>query len=519
MSAEVDVDIKMRTKKRRKVVKRNGRMVWFAIVPIVILVIVLAVCYIYVARSYRTRFLPNSKINGIECSGMNAAEISALLTPSTENYALEVTGRNYVTGEPGAVLGRITASDVGMRFEGIQASVEKILLQQKRYQWIAVYFSDKSANYSVDIKMIYDKDKVKNALQSWDALQEKNMRVPQNAYISAYSEKSNSYEVIPETISTKVDTALVSDYIIEALNSGKTALDLDAMGCYTDAAVKGDDAQLNNTVNTVNRWLSASITYDWNGTAVVLDKETLRNWISIVGDEPVLDTEKVGSFVKKQAAQYDTYGKDRRFVTALGVELVLPSGYYGWQTDVAGETEALLQLIEQGGSTKREPIYSSKARKKGASDIGNSYVEADMTHQHMYLYSNGKLVLETDFVSGDMATGCDTPEGVFGISYKTTNKILRGRDYADFVYYWMPYYGNYGMHDATWRDEFGGDIYLTNGSHGCLNLPLEKAGQIYQYMSAGFPVICYFYDVDPLAGREEPPIENEDEDEDEDEEE
>lgn len=495
--------------------KRDGRMVWFAIVPIVILVIVLATCYVYVARSYRARFLPNSKINGIECGGMNAAEIAALLTPSIENYVLEVTGRNYATGEPGVVLGRITASDVDMRFEGIQASVEKVLRQQNEYKWISSFLTDKVSNYSVEIKMIYDEDKAKKTFYSWDALQEKNMRVPQDAYISAYSERTNRYEVVPETISTKVDTALVSGYIIESLNSGKTALDLDALGCYTDAVIRGDDAELNDTVNKANRWLSTSITYDWNGTEVVLDKALLKNWISIVKDVPVLDAEAVGSFVRKQASQYDTYGKDRRFKTTLGVELVLPSGYYGWKTDIAGETEELMQLIKQGGSTKREPVYSSKARKKGASDIGNSYVEADMTHQHLYLYSNGTLVLETDFVSGDMATDCETPEGVFGIAYKTTNATLRGRDYVNFVNYWMPYYGNYGMHDATWRDEFGGDIYLTNGSHGCLNLPLEQAGQIYQYMSAGFPVVCYFYDVDPLAGQEEPPMEDEDDDEDE----
>ena len=49
------------------------------------------------------------------------------------------------------------------------------------------------------------------------------------------------------------------------------------------------------------------------------------------------------------------------------------------------------------------------------------------------------------------------------------------------------------MHDATWRNNFGGDIYLTNGSHGCINLPLDKAEAIYAYVSTGFPIICYYY--------------------------
>ena len=94
---------------------------------------------------------------------------------------------------------------------------------------------------------------------------------------------------------------------------------------------------------------------------------------------------------------------------------------------------------------------------------------------------------------------CVTPAGVFGISYKTTNAVLRGATYETPVNYWMPFYGNFGMHDATWRSEFGGDIYIANGSHGCVNLPLDAAATIYQHISAGFPVICYYYQVDPLA--------------------
>ena len=85
------------------------------------------------------------------------------------------------------------------------------------------------------------------------------------------------------------------------------------------------------------------------------------------------------------------------------------------------------------------------------------------------------------------------PAGVFGLTYKTMNAVLRGADYETPVVYWMPYHGNFGMHDATWRTEFGGDIYLTDGSHGCVNLPLESAAAIYSQIGEGFPVICYYY--------------------------
>ena len=60
------------------------------------------------------------------------------------------------------------------------------------------------------------------------------------------------------------------------------------------------------------------------------------------------------------------------------------------------------------------------------------------------------------------------------------------------VSYWMPFNGNIGMHDASWRSSFGGDIYKTNGSHGCINLPVSVAQELYGYVEKGTPVICYY---------------------------
>lgn len=494
--------------------KKGGGKKWIIPVIAIIAAAFAALGYVGVAESYSTRLLPNTAINGIDCSDMGAAEAAVLLTPSLEDYVLEVKGRSCATGESGAVLGSITSADAAMHYEGVQASVEEILAKQNKYRWIFSLLSGKTAEYSLEMTLGFDRDKVRSLVQSWEAFQEKNMQESHDAYISKYVEKINGYEIVPEQIGSEILLEQAYERIYDSLYSLRAELDLESAGCYKEVSLRRDDKLLIDTVNTANKWLSAQITYDWNGSEVVLDKDQLQEWISIVKNEPVLNREQVERFVRQQAAKYDTYGKDRKFITVHGVELTLPSGYYGWKTDIEAETEALVQLIQQGRTADREPVYSSKARKKGMSDIGNSYVEADMTHQHLYLYFNGKLVLETDFVSGDVLTGCDSPEGVFGIAYKTTNAVLRGADYVTPVSYWMPFYGNYGMHDASWRQEFGGDIYLTEGSHGCLNLPMDKAEQIYQYMSTGFPVICYFYDVDPLAGQnEEPEYESEDDEE------
>ena len=78
---------------------------------------------------------------------------------------------------------------------------------------------------------------------------------------------------------------------------------------------------------------------------------------------------------------------------------------------------------------EREPVYLTTANSHGEHDYGDSYVEINLTNQHLFLYKDGKLVVESDFVSGNLSKGHDTPTGAFGLTYKTMNAVLRGPDY------------------------------------------------------------------------------------------
>lgn len=454
---------------------------------------------------YRTHFFPNTRINGIDCSDMEIDPIIDALEKRIDDYALSVKGRNYRTGESGAVLGSILPEDIGLRYDGTREAVESLLLQQNEMFWIEAHL-DRNYEYSLEQPITFDEELLDSVVKSWEACRRKNMRKPKNAYISEYSEELRGYEIIPETKGTELDIKKAVSLIKEAVRAQEMSIDLEALDCYGEAAVRSDDKRMNRIVDNANKWLGTKIAYDWNGTKVMLDDETLRDWVSVEGGKAVLDEEAVGAFVKEQAASYDTYGRRKNFMTTAGYEISLPGRNYGWKTDVEAETEELIALIYQGCNIEREPIYSISAGQKGSNDIGNSYVEADLNSQHLYLYQDGNLVLETDFVSGTMISSwdCVTPEGVFGLLYKTTDAVLRGENYNTPVKYWMPFYGNYGMHDANWRGAFGGEIFITNGSHGCINLPTGMAEQIYQYVSKGFPVVCYYPQGIPYIG---PPAE------------
>ena len=55
----------------------------------------------------------------------------------------------------------------------------------------------------------------------------------------------------------------------------------------------------------------------------------------------------------------------------------------------------------------------------------------------------------------------------------------------------MPFNGGIGLHDASWRSKFGGDIYVRGGSHGCINLPKNKAAELYNRIQKGCPVVVH----------------------------
>ncbi len=95
-------------------------------------------------------------------------------------------------------------------------------------------------------------------------------------------------------------------------------------------------------------------------------------------------------------------------------------------------------------------------------------------------------------VSGNADSKHATPPGIYSLTYKEKNATLRGENYAAPVSYWMPFNGDIGIHDATWRSKFGGQIYITDGSHGCINTPYDVASKIFEYITQGTPVICYF---------------------------
>lgn len=122
----------------------------------------------------------------------------------------------------------------------------------------------------------------------------------------------------------------------------------------------------------------------------------------------------------------------------------------------------------------------------------NTYIDVDIDKQVVTYFEDGAIVFQSPCVTGAVNSGHGTPTGKFNIINKIPGKRLKGPTWDCWVNRWMKFTNtNCGFHDAKWRKSFGSDIYLTNGSHGCVNMPYNKVCELYDMVKVGTTVIVH----------------------------
>lgn len=438
----------------------------------------LVLIYLGISVFFLKHFMFRTYLNGAQVSLKSVQGVEDVLRAQCDDYALTVTGRNNL-------LVQMSAKDISMTplFNG---QVEEMLAQQNPFAWPLSLFRDTALETSSFAT--FDPEKVKAFLQASSLMQADYQVAPVDA---TYQYEDGSFQVVPEIRGSLLNENLVFDAANEAIGSLLRQLSLDEKGCYIEPAVFSDDANLNAFVDLLNRYAAMTIRISYGEQAEVLDGETIKDWLIIEGEEVSLSEEAVKEYVASLSRAHDTFTLDREFTTTAGDVITVKGGNYGWWTDRVSTAEAIKEAVLKGEDVTIEPVYYAVAATRGSSDIGDSYVEIDLNNQHVYVYKDGEMVLETDCVSGRPTNGNWTPTGTYAITYKTRDAVLRGENYETPVKYWMPFNGNVGMHDASWRGSFGGEIYVRNGSHGCVNLPPAAAKQIYDLVEQGEAVVVY----------------------------
>lgn len=424
----------------------------------------LGIAFFVLDKNYETKFLPETKINNIDVSNLTADEVDDIINNQYINaYSLIVKNRIKDF--------QIYGTDISLKSN---YKSEELLKKQTLFD----AFKDK--NYTIKNNISINNDEL------IDLLNKKlfqNSAEPKNAEIH---KTENGFEITPEDNGSSLNKDIAIEKITNAILNGEKEIDLE--NDYKNAEITKENEELKSRVNKLNNIAKKKIFLRvYNGDVDEIGFDTFGQFINANLD---VDKEKIKKYVEELKNKYDTANKRRVFTTVSGSNIEL-SGPYGYTINKNKEIEELTKNVLDENNTERELIYSKKGNFNGT-EFGNKYVEVDLGNQIVYLVENGEVSYQSSCVSGNLRKGRQTPEGIYSITYKQKNAILRGQDYASPVKFWMPFNKGIGLHDANWRHKFGGAIYKNNGSHGCINLPVDSAKVFFDNVEAGTPVICYY---------------------------
>ena len=383
----------------------------------------------------------------------------------------------------------IEAEQIRLRYQD-NGEIEDAMEGQMTAFWPVMMIARGIKGQSEVLKTQYDRNAAEQVISGLSCFDEANIIAPVDAQLAFNQDGAYvSEEIMGNTLDTEAAAAAVKD----AFDKGITQLDFQQLGFYKDPVVYSDDAALNKEARRLNKVLGACVTLDFGDRSEQLDPERVAKFLSKgKNGRYFLDEEKVRRYVSSLAEKFDTAAGRRTFYTSLGTEVELYDGNYGWILDQEATYEELLNALKNRKKGTLDPVYTQTAKSRGLNDIGDTYIEINITNQRMWMYKEGKLIVDTPVVTGNPYKNNDTPSGgVWRVYDIQRNVTLRGVDYRTPVDYWIGFNGGVGVHDLQSRYYFGGQIYQGSGSHGCVNTPLAAVKLIYQAVEYGTPVIVY----------------------------
>lgn len=451
------------------------------------------ICLIYVAISvyFMSHFFVNTKINGKNFSGKTASDVEKYLQTNIKDYKLTILeneGRQDV----------ISGSEIGLEYRA-GTETEKLLKDQNGFAWPKAFFTENSRKVSVNVS--YNEESLNQRISQLSCLQ-----TEQTPAENAKPEfDGNQYVIKPEVYGNAVDKERLTEQVKVHITEFQPQLDMVETKCYAKPKYVEDSKEVQEACDAMNKYVNASITYPMN-EPVVVDKALISQWLQVDGEMKVsLNTEAMKQWFTAFGDKYDTQGTTRTFTTPAGKSATVTGGTYGWSIDEDTELVNLQNSILNGEVVTREPAYyaGGTAAAHSGQDWGNTYAEVDMSAQHMWYVQNGQVVLETDVVTGEPIPSRITPEGVYSLMWKQRDATLVGDikpetgkpEYETDVAYWMQVTSSgVGFHDAIWQTAFGGTLYQIpgTGSHGCINMPLDQAGALFNMIEPGTPVIFHW---------------------------
>ncbi|MBD5519796.1 MAG: L,D-transpeptidase family protein [Lachnospiraceae bacterium] len=444
------------------------------------------IAYIGLAFYYRNAFEYGTWINGVYCTGKSIEEVNKDLSDKFEYEGITIYDRDQNAYQ-------ITAGEIDYQYD-FTGALELYLDMQNSWLWVDCLW--KVRNDELKPATIYDDQAFEECFNNMSFISQGEKEDGRFEIVKT----DNGYELVDERRGL-LDIDAAKRLVEAAVKDAESCINLEEEGCYYDMELTDEMQAVLNEWELVKAFQDCHIVYQIGDDKIPVDASVVCDWILLEEDGSFALDKKgklqlrenaVEEFIDKLADEYDTVGKTRYFMSTRGDVVEVEGGIYGNQLDKETEAAYLTEAFIKKADEVHTPAYSQTAKQQGEDDIGNTYLEIDMTQQMMYYYLNGKLEVETPIVTGNTSRRMGTPSGVNYVYLKQTDRILRGEGYASHVNFWMPVKGNIGIHDAAWRSTYGGQIYQTNGSHGCINTPYDAMTKIYDMVEVGTPVVMFY---------------------------
>lgn len=442
--------------------------------------------YLWLSDYYKGGFSYGTWINDVYCTGKSAAEVNKELleSESFQTLVIEASGQTVT----------LDMEEIDYRIS-YEEPLQTYLNQQNPYLWIDNLIGN-LGHKSVDPQITYDENAVRMILANAGLLTEKS-KESRSVYLDL---GENGYVLVNEREHVLDEEKMLS-LVQEALKQRRESLNLESLGCYEDLPLTNEMEKTVELAGILEKAQDCEIIYTFGDDAVTIDGGAVSGFFetdengNFVFDESgniIISEQLVYDYVDQLADTYDTVGAKRTFHATRGDDVIVEGGIYGNLLDRETEKAYLYDAVVNRLKETHTPAYEQIANVQGLDDIGNTYIEVDMTEQKLYYYQDGELLIDTPVVTGNTSLRRGTPTGTNYVYAKQRNRTLRGADYETFVKYWIPVKGAIGIHDSSWRSEYGGTIYQTNGSHGCINTPIDEVSKLYDLVEIGTPCVMFY---------------------------
>lgn len=441
-----------------------------------LLLVLLIFIYIMGLYFFKDRFMPRTFVNGRDFGLTKISEFEKNYEDLSRNFELEIISKDKNLND------KITAKEINY-IDSIGSS----FIEQTPFYWPVASLINK--NYAVDFDLHYDEKALDEKIANLKAVRGESTP-SQDAKVVF---DKDEFKIEKEVYGNIIKRDELRNAILNHFADKDEKLDLEEENLYMEPKIKADSDYIKKQLASYEELFKKRITFDFDDRKEEVTGQGIIAMYSKSDDGSlVLDEEKVAHFVEKLAAKYDTYRTSRIFY-ASGVGTVkVDGGIYGWLTDRPKTREVVVAALEKNEPVTVKPVYRQDAVSRKIDDIGKTYIEVDLARQKLWYYNNGVMELETNVVTGNPNHGNGTPTGTDRIWSRERDRYLTGETYRSKVSYWAPInWSGIGLHDASWRGSFGGNIYRSSGSHGCINIPPAVMKNLYPKTFTGMPVIVY----------------------------